>query len=541
MVVALLVIMTAVAVPALAGFLESREMVRLDHGAKQIFLSAQNRLLGVRSAGTLKLVSNAVPNSAPLPDGTNYGVVASFDTPSAATGTRAVDQVLPVGSADASLLNNHYIVVFDQSTGLLQETFYSEKPLSAADLAKLDPWRGDEAVRRRERIGYYNSSTDSPNIVTLDPVQLLLENGERLLMVVILPDNATDPSVLQLECSIEDANITTQRQDLVLSFTTGSGGFDETTVSGGKTAYVKVLDSLNAGKAFSAVCPNITPGADIRVSARLTPTSSARPGADILLPSTTVSATGNSLFESVHAETRSGLSGQNLCFGVSAGRHLQNIGNLAYGIYNPGTIDATKQYLSNIIPGVNDYFAAEQTGDVDMGAGSEWSAQYPGKTFVPLYSKMLGFYNGNSFTIRGLVIDSDFSSGVALFGTISSVALHDAQRAQLTNVVLESPNVRARGYYIETCAALVGTTRGLDIRNCQITGNGQVASTANQTRNLGGLIGYGDQVLIDNCQIQLDKLSGGGHAQSLGQWAANEGNWSIQTQYSTITINQIIP
>ena len=486
MVVAIVAIIAVLGILALRGMIVAMEMARLDSGAKQIYLVGQNRLVSMRESGLLtSLNAGGALGSTTLTErggGVTYNTACSDDASAA-----ALDEILPTGAIDYRLAEGgHYLMVFlEGSKGLVREVYYAEKALPAWDAATLERWRSDPSARRADRIGFYDGGEVDMGVVKqLDPPILDVENGEQLELQVTLPDSVSDPSQVEVGIEIEDLSDSSNKEEWALRF---PYGFDDTRVIGGKRVYIKVLDKLfEAGKSFAEVCPSITPGADIRITATLRPVSSSG-GSVSYLPSLPTFQETNSLFAGLGIDTRK-LNSKiytSLQFQISTGRHLQNLNmlqpvagadKLAQIVANMDLMDDGSSNKS-----IANYFSAVQTENID------WGANYPGQSFLPINRTGsvtyygLAYYEGNNYVIRGLSIKQGSTTGIMRWGLFAYLSTEQVKRSGATSTELW--NVR-------------GEVRGVRLSDLTVE--------AQSGFQIGGLAGWLANINVTDCHIYVE-------------------------------------
>lgn len=483
-VVLIIAITAALGIPALNELRINMEMAGLNNTAKQIYLVAQNRLIAMRSAGTLALnVTSGSLGAASI--GTETLAFSAKEDP----GGDVMEYIMPAASISPEVLDDgYYVIVFDKAHGLVQEVYYAQQAIGrggGVTDARLSALRGDAGQRRDERIGFYDGDGSfAASVERLARLRMDLVNGEQLLVRLTLPalPAGVDAGDLQIELSVENAADESQRIAWTLDCGSGSSFDSADPVNG---VYTKILDSLDLPfrqvVADGAGNAQITPGANVKVSARLICPAGVV-GSMTLLPSDLTTATTNSLFASaVRQSTADGDT--RMAVNVAAGRHLENLALIT----DPAAV----------LDGVGDRFTAAQTSDIDFGAGGAWAATYPGREHTPVTNGSLEAYDGGRQKVTGLT--------KPLFDTFGGAA----SGYQIQNVLIESPAIRAdSGYY---CGSLANTAYGSEVSGCHVYGAaGSITSSVGSTT--GGLIGYASDCKVTYCSVSLPKItvSGGG-------------------------------
>ena len=483
-VVLIVAIAAALGIPALNELRVNMEMAQLNNTAKQIYLVAQNRLIAMRSAGTLALNVTGSGSLGTASIGTETLAFSAKENP----GGDVMAHIMPAASISPEVLNDgYYVIVFDDSHGLVQEVYYAQQAIGrGGDVtdARLSALRGDARQRRDQRIGFYNGDgAFAASVERLGRLSMDLVNGEQLLVRLTLPALPAGVAAgdLQIELSVENA--ADESQKVAWTLDCGSGGsFDGADPING--IYTKILDSLD--RPFRQVVDDgsgtaaITPGANIKVSAKLICPAGAV-GNMTLLPSDLTTATTNSLFASAISQS-TGSGDPQLAVNVAAGRHLENL----------ALIDDP----SAVLDGVGDRFTAAQTADIDFSAGGAWAAAYPGREHTPVTNKHLAAYDGGRKKIIGLT--------KPLFDTFGAYGETTGYRIQ--NVMIESPAIRVdAGYY---CGGLANAAYGSEISGCHVYG--AVGSITSSVGSTGGLIGYVADCAVTYCSVVIPRITRGG-------------------------------
>lgn len=508
-VVLIVAIAAALGIPALNELRINMEMAELNNTAKQIYLVAQNRLIAMRSAGTLALnVTSGSLGTASI--GTETLAFSAKEDP----GGDVMEYIMPAASISPEVLDDgYYVIVFDDAHGLVQEVYYAQQAIGrggGVTDARLSALRGDAGQRRDERIGFYDGDGSfAASVERLARLRMDLVNGEQLLVRLTLPalPAGVDAGDLQIELSVENAADESQRIAWTLDCGSGSSFDSADPVNG---VYTKILDSLD--RPFRQVVDDgsgtaaITPGANVKVSAKLICPAGVV-GSMTLLPSDLTSATTNSLFASaVRQSTADGDT--RLAVNVAAGRHLENLALIT----DP----------SAVLDGVGSLFTAAQTADINFGAGGAWAAAYPGREHTSITNDSLAAYDGGRHSLTGLT--------KPLFGTFGTYGAASGYRIQ--NVMIESPAIRAdSGYY---CGSLANNAYGSEISGCHVYGAaGSITSSVSSTT--GGLIGYAIDCTVTYCSVSLPKITvrGGGVIRFAGGLIGQ--SWSVSGRQALIS------
>ncbi len=139
-VIAVLVILMAVAVPNAAGYVKRIKLMELDDSARSIFMAVQNKMTVMKQAGeslapaeSKTYAGNIYPEifnpapapdpAAPVPDGTDYlESEPRYLINSKSTSNAFVE----LSTIEGQLYNHNYVIEYDATTGRVFGVFYSE-------------------------------------------------------------------------------------------------------------------------------------------------------------------------------------------------------------------------------------------------------------------------------------------------------------------------------------------------------------------------------------------------------------------------------
>lgn len=472
--VAIILVLTAVAVPAIFTISKNLKMRELDDTAREIFLAAQNALSARKADGTL-----VSPQGTPATG--QDGLYWLFDG--------EAEFLLPDGAVEPVAAENHIAIWYNAGSAMVLEVYYGERTGSfASPAAQWDEggmqggkYSGPNgtAARREQRVGYYNGNDlDRGGVEQLLPPALEIVNEDELTVKITVPDpGAYWTNGVSLSVTVEELDGGAPTGNIVEFPCTYSS------VDG---AYELVLDSLTAAKRFRAVCPGLTPGADLRVTAKLS--APEKDGIKYLSSSTWAEA--NSLFERRTGNTVS----------VAWARHLQN--------------------LEDDFPGFDggSGVGAVQTDSIDWGK--------TGTAFQSIENTRIASYSGNGLEIRGL--------NGGLFGST-------AAGMKLEGIRIVNPRIDGSGTAV---GALANTANGAEINDCRVYATtvdpekagsqsedfsrlGSAFTVSGQTA--GGLIGSAQDCAITNSFAALSQVQGG----IAGGLIGSAQNCTIKNCYAT--------
>ena len=471
--VGIVAILLAVAVPGVIAARASLKMTELDATAREIFLAAQNSLTGHKAAGTLEQV----------------GALSGGDPRFLRDGESGMDALLPLGAIDPTVAGNHYIIRFELEDATVRDVFYSEEGFGGelagkTDLEIYNMLCGDPAARRELRVGYYNGRATGYNRLEqlLSPAIEVI-NGDELRVNVTVPDYAQyQDKGVKLTVSVETLDGAAHK-DFDLTFGSGRASL--------------LLDSLEAGKQFSSLCPGITPGAQIRITATLTAAG--------CLPSSASFET-NSLFANRQGDT----------VFIACGRHLQNLDCGTSGVF-----------------GVT---AAVQTAEITWPSGFN---------FIPIESYDLLSYSGNKLPIGNLSISSAQTvnrKSYGLFGDIWYNSLvTPSVNLQISGVRIVNPDIRIESNDMGTnVGALAGSATDVEISDCLVYLE-KAQETADYTDyaisgpgSVGGLIGKASKCTITSSAVGLYSVKGTSGCEYLGGLIGSAEACTITNSYASV-------
>ena len=481
--VAVLAVLAAVAVPAIFSVRQNMRMRRLNDTAREIYLTAQSELTGRQAAGTAENIG-----------GVQEGAEDCYWLSSIGDGA---ENLIRVGLLEPQTAENHYMIWYNAATATVLEVYYSEGVMEEADVRALlysDSYGTDNSARRvNDLVGYYRGD------------DIDFERQKQSLPVVLKLVDDLDKDELRAEITVPNPSeavtgggrltMTVEELD---QFGVPTGAkheipleFDPIT---GKCEYL--LDTLT-GVRFSDVFTEITPGANIRVSATLT--------VDGKLPSVARRAC-NSLFASRVGNDAA----------IAGARHLQN--------------------LNRDISGVTGIETAKQTKDITIPTGVE---------FLGIDTRQIdGFkeYNGACMEIHNL------RGGSGLFANARNVDIKDVRivnprvksrnnsvgvlASEATNCTIDGCRVYAQSKNADgtvnydgfediglegptTVGGLVGRATGCNIKYCFSALPYITARQSGGAGSAGGLIGYATSCNIECCYSAVDSFIGTGRCGGL--------------------------
>jgi type II secretory pathway pseudopilin PulG len=235
-VVAIISITTAVAIPAVASFTEGMRMQELDTTAREIFAAAQNRAYTMKATGELAAFAGEIEDIDPSK---TYIV----------SGEKVAEFFAPQLSAVA--LDGEYLVELNPATGQIHSVFFSEGETPEEE------WLGytDPAARAEHSLGYYAADATPPTTPAtgkLTPT-ISVVNGEELVLTLRCPEiSSLDDISATLTLSSGDAKqvFTTEALPPTLVPAIGGGSFEV------KLTLAKIESGVETIK-FADTCPDL--------------------------------------------------------------------------------------------------------------------------------------------------------------------------------------------------------------------------------------------------------------------------------------------
>jgi len=195
-VIAILGVVSLIAIPSVASLGKSLNAAQSDEYAKTIFIAAQANLSKMRSEGTLSQLQPDADGN--LPGGSEY-VLGNSGFPAAAPGAGAYayitstdadaaiyDLVLPPDSLEDIVRDQQVIIEYSPFTGNVYAVFYSEDSSIFGSYIGNGLPREDDETRKEMQLGYYQGSFTTEG--TLEKAQsnvtLSSRNGQDFTVTV---------------------------------------------------------------------------------------------------------------------------------------------------------------------------------------------------------------------------------------------------------------------------------------------------------------------------------------------------------------------
>ena len=435
-VVAILVLLSLIAVFSLTKLRLDLRQRELDSKAELIYVAAQNQMAELKAAGWEGryqkgsegvAVMDFPPSDADedSQDTTFCYVLANTD---ADKDTTAALAVLPASAVDAELWGGSWCIEYAPDSGSVYAVFYS--PDALPDTAAFDDYRSFQYRRRMgAKVGYYGGDiAQTMQTGTLQP-SLTIENAEKLTATFYCNRPSEQPITLTIQLSDGSSTYTRTVPQAQLN-----------QIGSRLYRYTWVLDDLtrDSTRFYAQTQGKLTCGTALTVT--LTASS-----ADPLVDQVSVSAVTNSLFDD-----RSGYGTGSETALLAYGRHLANL-------------DASSHVTDSIT-------AAMQISDIsfldDTANDKDWYSCY-GPSFTPITNSALRRYTGlsqlqDSAAVRSAIYGLNVTSSAAA----ADAGLFASFAGSIDNVTLTGVQASSASGY---AGALIGRTGGaVTLENCAV-------------------------------------------------------------------------
>ena len=540
-VVVILAITLAIAVPAMIGGIRRMNLNRLDDSARSIFLAAQNSMTAMVGKGEFEHFAEDVTDNKVVDligkEPSDFNDISHgdpndlryLDFKGSDAHKNALEELLPGGSIDKELEEHRYVVEYNCKTGAVYAVWYSDKKNfeDNSDAYTGEPREYDERLKNNPLIGYYGGSGVDYALVGQMPIpELTITNAEELRLHIKMPNvppggTSFDSGKIGLEVTVtgKDSGVikpiiersTDASKKVILDEGYSAdlmldtfNDYSDITMY----PYINQWSGWTTGKAFKdwvaesdPSADELIPGEDISVTV-----TAYYADTDKLYLSQSATVNCNSLFASVEKKDDPDTSGtveQIPTAMIAYGRHLQNLDALISTGKADGAIGTNGTVGSTIT-------AAEQVKPINFGVAAtgtdtiySWKNTYTDKSpavdYDAIYNKFLTSYNGNSLPIRNLVATDSEDTGalhndsVGLFAYVAGSADNPAK---LKNITLINPAANAKN----NAGALAGMASSAKIENCQVylegnydpTSTPKITMTDTDMTRAGGLVGVAD-------------------------------------------------
>lgn len=355
-VLVILAILTAVAVPSVMAIQKNMEMTEIDSAARSIYVAAQNHMSNMRDSKYYVELEGAVPLSDAPSD---FPVDGSVDYKTGeylvlSMNSEGMQKLLPTGAIDQSLLKGTFYIEYNAKSGMVYGVFYATEPFTYSGAL---PREASERKKHDPPLGYYGgTSVDIEVMEELDEPEFEIINDADSLRVVFTALS----SKYVYSLTITDGIKTAVYDSIFQSAQSNSN------ITSSMMDYTIILDKLVPGSHFSELFSDFTPGVNLEITL-------------------TVSDDGNSKDASTTKSTNSLFASRD-----GGGATVSNI-----------------RHLQNLHPDIS-----KVTGVNQAAVGAPIDAT--GFEFTSLLNTELTVFNGNGNEITGLnaALFDSFDNGI---------------------------------------------------------------------------------------------------------------------------------
>lgn len=522
--VAILLILVAIAVPAIFSIRKNLRQKALDNKAELIYTAVQNNLVKLQSNGNSSLydgekTANAMgrtPSDATKEQKLYYALSSEKAEP-----TKAASVLVTTDTVDGELYNNYWVVEYNPESASVYAVFYSESDsIKQYDPNTYDSFRyKDNRLSDGARIGYYGGDAlDGSNTAVLAP-KITVTNEEKLVATITCMRPGQDDKKLGFDVVLSDDQgnklnlsykavgdkLVHTADDLYLADQSPADqekedSNEESSIVGRSYTLKITLDDLkNEASRFVSIYGEknqqlvnrkITPlNAGTNLHIKVTVRSD-----NYKIDGLATECTTNSLFADQSTSEQAV---------VYYGRHLQNL-DQASGV----TEGITEAVVKNPV-----HF--EKQEDKEEGDTSSWYSCYGDKAFTPITNTYLKKFSGERTAViyhltvkEGVEIAGTDRKGAGMFAVLKdSMTVENLRLAGTTIAITGEEKEKV------SAGAIAGETTGsAKIANCEvyldtedIEGKNENDVWISGAGIQGGLIGHtnsgsdsGSSVTIDN-------------------------------------------
>ena len=207
--VAILLILVAIAVPAIFSIRKNLRQKALDNKAELIYTAVQNNLVKLQSNGNSSLYDGEKTAKAmgrtPSDATKEQKLYYALSTEKADT-TRAASVLVTTDTVDGELYNNYWVVEYNPESASVYAVFYSESDsIQPYNPNVYDSFRyKDNRLSDGARIGYYGGDAlDGSNTAVLAP-KITVTNEEKLVATITCMRQGQDNKPLSFDVVLTD-------------------------------------------------------------------------------------------------------------------------------------------------------------------------------------------------------------------------------------------------------------------------------------------------------------------------------------------------
>ncbi len=520
--VAILLILMAIAVPAIFSIRKNLRQKALDNKAELIYTAVQNNLVKLQSNGNSSLYDGEKTAKAmgrtPSDATKEQKLYYALSTEKADT-TRAASVLVTTDTVDGELYNNYWVVEYNPESASVYAVFYSESDsIKPYDPNVYDSFRyKDNRLSDGARIGYYGGDAlDGSNTAVLAP-KITITNEEKLVATITCMRPGQDDKKLGFDVVLSDDQgnklnlsykavgdkLVHTADDLYLADQSPADqekadSNEESSIVGRSYTLKITLDDLkNEASRFVSIYGEknqqlanrkITPlNAGTNLHIKVTVRSD-----NYKIDGLATECTTNSLFADQSTSNQAV---------VYYGRHLQNL-DLASGV----TEGITEAVVKNPV-----HF--EKQEDKEEGDTSSWYSCYGDKAFTPITNTYLKKFSGERTAIiyhltvkEGVKIAGTERKGAGMFAVLKDSMTVENLRLAGTTIA-----ITGEGKEKVSVGAIAGETTGsAKITNCEvyldtedIEGKNENDVWISGAGIQGGLIGHTNSVAESGSSVTI--------------------------------------
>ena len=522
--VAILLILMAIAVPAIFSIRKNLRQKALDNKAELIYTAVQNNLVKLQSNGNSSLYDGEktakamgrTPSDATKEQKLYYALSSEkADT------KRAASVLVTTDTVDGELYNNYWVVEYNPESASVYAVFYSESDrIKPYDPNVYDSFRyKDNRLSDGARIGYYGGDAlDGSNTAVLAP-KITVTNEEKLVATITCMRQGQDNKPLSFDVVLTDDKgnqlnlkykasgdkLVHAKDDLHVGDMSEKDTNEESSIVGRSYTLKITLDDLT-----SDATRFVSLYGEKNSYLKSTNTKALRAGTALNIKVTVRSENHkiNGLFTQYDTNSLFADKSTSENAAIYYGRHLQNLDHES-GVAE----DIKKAKLGNSI-----HFEKQEEKETDDT--TSWYSCYGNKAFTPITNKNLESFTGDkSMAIyhlnvkNGVDITTADGSATGRKGAGLFAVLKDSMTVE--NLRLAGTTIAITGEEKEkvSAGAIAGETTGsAKIANCEvyldtedIEGKNENDVWISGAGIQGGLIGHtnsgsdsGSSVTIDN-------------------------------------------
>lgn len=520
--VAILLILVAIAVPAIFSIRKNLRQKALDNKAELIYTAVQNNLVKLQSNGNSSLydgekTANAMGRT-PSDATKEQKLYYALSTEKADT-KRAASVLVTTDTVDGELYNNYWVVEYNPESASVYAVFYSESDsIQPYNPNVYDSFRyKDNRLSDGARIGYYGGDAlDGSNTAVLAP-KITVTNEEKLVATITCMRPGQDDKKLGFDVVLSDDQgnklnlsykavgdkLVHTADDLYLADQSPADqekadSNEESSIVGRSYTLKITLDDLkNEASRFVSIYGEknqqlanrkITPlNAGTNLHIKVTVRSD-----NYKIDGLATECTTNSLFADQSTSNQAV---------VYYGRHLQNL-DLASGV----TEGITEAVVKNPV-----HF--EKQEDKEEGDTSSWYSCYGDKAFTPITNTYLKKFSGERTAIiyhltvkEGVKIAGTERKGAGMFAVLKDSMTVENLRLAGTTIA-----ITGEGKEKVSVGAIAGETTGsAKITNCEvyldtedIEGKNENDVWISGAGIQGGLIGHTNSVAESGSSVTI--------------------------------------